>query len=181
MRIIIMLFLFSTILACQFDTIKQKSMVGTYKVNVDLNEAKSKEISQALKDSKGDIEKAKAELRQELGENEALSDGLSSIVDGVAKIATGAASLGIGIAESVLKMVNVEVTLNEDGTVSYHSNSNLDLNFSTEAQKWGIDGGKFCFYDKDGQISQRFDLEAISSNEFHLKNEDVTLVLHKIK
>jgi hypothetical protein len=181
MRFILILFLSITMGACQFDAIKQKSMVGTYKVNIDLDQAKSDEINQALKESKAEIEKAKAELKQELGDNEALSGGLGSIVEGVAKIATGAASLGIGIAESVLKMVNVEITLNENGTVSYHSNSDVDLNFSSKANRWGIDGGKFCFYDEEGKISQQFDLEAISSTEFHLKNKDVTLILHKIK
>ena len=181
MRAIIIFSLLLTLGACQFDTLKQKSMVGTYKVNLDLNEAKSKEINQALKESKAEIEKAKDEIKKELGDNESLSDGISTIVDGVAKIATGAASLGIGFAESFLKLVNVEMTLKDDGSVTYHSDENLNMNFSSKAHKWAIEDGMFCFYDEDGKVSQKFELDAKSSKEFHLKNEDITLILHKIK
>ena len=178
MRILVIALIFSSFFACKMDNIKQKSLVGTYKVSVDLASDKKDEINKSLNGAKEDIEKAKADIQKDI-EDEDLRQGISSIVDGVAKIATGAASLGIGLADSIVKLVGVEVTLNEDGTIAYNSSTNID--FSSKGVKWGVENGKFCIYDKDGKIQQEFDLEAKSSKEFHLVNKDVTLVLKKLK
>ena len=178
MRLLILSFLILSIVSCKIDTIKQKSMVGTYKVSLDLDAQKTGSIKKSVDDAKVEIEKAKNDIKNEVND-ENLKEGLSSIVDGVAKIATGAASLGLGLAESIVKLVDIEIELKEDGTIKY--NTTGDINFTSNNTKWGIENGKFCFFDNNGNLQQEYELVPKSSKEFQLVNKDLTLIITKIK
>lgn len=185
--------------ACKNDASVSQSLKGKY--NVKVSEINLKDLEDASKQAKEEIEKGKIELRGDLekaqkeldGEvnieidgkkvdlKEAMGkmgDGLEKMMDGLGDMGNG---LGKGISELLIKNTNFQVDFRDDGELAIGSDNN-HFNFSSKKLTWEVKDGKLIIKDKD-KSKEDFTFELTSKNdkEWELVNDKITLLLNKTK
>jgi PBP1b-binding outer membrane lipoprotein LpoB len=195
------LFLMGTLVftSCKNDVSVSNSIKGKYNVKVseinlkDLEDA-SKQVKEEIEKGKvelhGDLEKAQAELDKEVNIEidgkkvdlkEALGDmsqGLEKMMDGLGDMGNG---LGKGITELVIKNTNFQVDFREDGVLAIGSDNNK-FNFSSKNLTWEIKDGKLIIKDKDKSKEDfSFELKSKNDKEWELVSDKITLSLNKTK
>lgn len=199
--VVMVLFLISTlsISSCKNDASLSSQLKGRYDVKVtDIN---LKELEEASKQAKSELEKGKKELRENLekaqvdidkeisieidGKKADLKDligevgqGLEKVMDGLGDMSNG---LGKGITELVVKNTTFQVDFRDNGVLAVGSNNDR-FNFSSKNLTWAIENGKLIIHDKDQSKEDfSFELKAKNEKEYELINDQITLVLIKLK
>jgi uncharacterized protein YlxP (DUF503 family) len=196
-----MLFLMGTLAftSCKNDASVSNSLKGKYNVKVseinlrDLEDA-SKQVKEEIEKGKielhGDLEKAQAELDKEVNIEivgkkvnlkEALGDmsqGLEKIMDGLGDMGNG---LGSGISELLIKNTAFQVDFRDDGVLAIGSDNNK-FNFSSKNLMWEVQDGKLIVKDKDKNKEDfSFELKSKNDKEWELVSDKITLFLSKKK
>jgi hypothetical protein len=185
--------------SCKNDVSVSNSLKGKYNVKVseinlkDLEDA-SKQIKEEMEKGKvelhGDLEKAQAELDKEVNIEidgkkvdlkEALGDmsqGLEKMMDGLGDMGNG---LGKGITELVIKNTNFQVDFRDDGVLAIGSD-NKSFNVSSKHLTWEVKDGKLIIKDKDKSKEDfSFELKAKNDKEWELISDKIKLSLNKTK
>jgi hypothetical protein len=195
------LFLMGTLAftSCKNDASVSNSLKGKYTVKVseinlkDLEDA-SKQVKEEIEKGKielhGDLEKAQAELDKEVNIEivgkkvnlkEALGDmsqGLEKIMDGLGDMGNG---LGSGISELLIKNTAFQVDFRDDGVLAIGSDNNK-FNFSSKNLMWEVQDGKLIVKDKDKNKEDfSFELKSKNDKEWELVSDKITLFLSKKK
>jgi PBP1b-binding outer membrane lipoprotein LpoB len=185
--------------SCKNDVSVSNSLKGKYNVKVseinlkDLEDA-SKQIKEEMEKGKvelhGDLEKAQAELDKEVNIEidgkkvdlkEAIGDmsqGLEKMMDGLGDMGNG---LGKGISELLIKNTNFQVDFRDDGALAIGSDNNK-FNFSSKNLTWEIKDGKLIIKDKDKSKEDfSFELKSKNDKEWELVSDKIKLSLNKAK
>jgi uncharacterized protein YlxP (DUF503 family) len=188
-----------TFSACNSDATVSKTLKGRYNVKVseinfkDLVDASKQakvEIEKGKIELKGDLEKAQAELDKELNIEidgkkvdlkEALGEmgqGLEKMMDGLGDMGDG---LGKGFSEILIKNTIFQVDFRDDGALAIGSD-NKSFNFSSKRLVWEVKDGKLIIHEKD-QNKEDFSFQLTSKNdtEWELVNDNIKLSLSKVK
>jgi hypothetical protein len=185
--------------SCNNDKSVSNSLKGKY--NVKVSEINLKELEDASKQAKEEIEKGKIELRGDLekaqkeldGEvnieidgkkvdlKEAMGkmgEGLEKMMDGLGDMGDG---LGKGITDILIKNTVFQVDFRDDGELAIGSDSN-HFNFSSKKLTWEVKDGKLIIHDKD-KNNEDFSFELTSKNdkEWELVSDKISLTLNKKK
>jgi hypothetical protein len=185
--------------SCKNDASLSNTFKGKYSVKV--KEINLKDLENASKQVKTELEKGKKELHQNLehaqeeldkevnveidGKKANLKEligemgqGLEKVMDGLGDMEKG---LGKGISELVIKNTTFQVDFRENGVLAIGSDNNT-FNFSSKNLTWAIKDGKLVVKDKDQHNDDfPFELKAINDNEWELVSDKITLVLNKAK
>ncbi len=199
--VVMVLFLISalSISSCKNDASLSSQLKGRYDVKVtDIN---LKELEEASKQAKSELEKGKTELRENLEKAQAdidkeinieidgkkadlkdligeVGQGLEKVMDGLGDMSNG---LGKGITELVVKNTAFQVDFRDNGVLAIGSNNDR-FNFSSKNLTWAIENGKLIIHDKDQSKEDfSFELKAKNEKEYELINDQITLVLIKLK
>jgi hypothetical protein len=122
-----------------------------------------------------EIDGKKADLKELIGE---VGQGLDKVMDGLGDMGSG---LGKGITELLIKETKFQVDFRENDVLAIGSTNN-SFNFSSKKLTWKIENGQLIVQDKDNNKEPfSFELTAKNDNEWELKNENITLVLSKVK
>ncbi len=99
-------------------------------------------------------------------------------MDGLGDMSNG---LGKGITELVVKNTAFQVDFRDNGVLAIGSNNDR-FNFSSKNLTWAIENGKLIIHDKDQSKEDfSFELKAKNEKEYELINDQITLVLIKLK
>jgi uncharacterized protein YlxP (DUF503 family) len=197
--IISVLFLMGTLAftSCKNDASVSNSLKGKYNVKVseinlkDLEDA-SKQVKEEIEKGKielhGDLEKAQADLDKEINIEidgkkvdlkEALGDmsqGLEKMMDGLGDLGNG---LGSGISELLIKNTAFQVDFRDDGVLAIGSDNNK-FNFSSKHLTWEVKDGKLIIKDKEKSNDDfSFELKPKNDKEWELVSDKITLFLSK--
>ena len=181
------------------------TLAGTYEVNIDLKQ-KSKEAIQSVKDSvKLALQKAKEEMNNAKVEmdlnvnnidtssaegkieyvtkslvmqlSDSLSPNMGTLSEGIAELVSGTSNIGVSLVETMMKLVKINVTLNEDGSIS--SNQELiKAQFNTD-MKWKQVDNSFVLLDFNGETNQSFTIQNRTETGFDLYNDEIILQFKK--
>ena len=122
-----------------------------------------------------EIDGKKANLKELIGE---MGQGLEKVMDGLGDMGNG---LGKGISELVIKNTTFQVDFRDDGVLAIGSNSN-SFNFSAKNLTWEIKDGKLIIQDKEQKNDNfSFELKAKNDKEWELISDKMTVVLNKAK
>jgi hypothetical protein len=188
-----------TLSSCKNDKSLSNTFKGKYDVKVteinlkDLENA-SKQVKEEMEKGKvelhGDLEKAQTELDKEVNIEidgkkvdlkEALGDmsqGLEKMMDGLGDMGNG---LGKGITELVIKNTNFQVDFREDGVLAVGSDNNK-FNLSSKHLTWVVQDGKLIIKDKEkSDIDFSFELKPKNDKEWELVSDKISLSLSKAK
>jgi uncharacterized protein YlxP (DUF503 family) len=193
------LFLMGTLAftSCKNDASVSNSLKGKYNVKVseinlkDLEDA-SKQVKEEIEKGKielhGDLEKAQADLDKEVNIEidgkkvdlkEALGDmsqGLEKMMDGLGDLGNG---LGSGISELLIKNTAFQVDFRDDGVLAIGSDNNK-FNFSSKHLTWEVKDGKLIIKDKEKSNDDfSFELKPKNDKEWELVSDKITLFLSK--
>lgn len=183
--------------SCKNDATVSKSLQGRYNVKVtainlkELEEATKQakvELEKGKIDMRGNLEKAqeeldkevnieingkKADLKELIGE---VGQGLEKALEGLGDMGSG---LGKGISELVIKNTVFQVDFRENGVLALGSD-NAKLNFSSKNLTWKIDNGRLIIKDKDeNKEAFSFELKGKNEKEWELVSDKISLVLNK--
>jgi uncharacterized protein YlxP (DUF503 family) len=185
--------------SCKNDASVSNSIKGKY--NVKVSEINLKDLEDASKQAKEEIEKGKIELHGNLEKAQAeldkevnieidgkkvdlkealgdMSQGLEKMMDGLGDMSNG---LGKGITELVIKNANFQVDFREDGVLAIGSDSNK-FNFSSKHLTWEVKDGKLIIKDKEKNNDDfSFELKSKNDKEWELVNDKITFLLNKTK
>ncbi len=169
--------------ACNMDNLKQKGMVGTYKVNAEFDKKKLDNFKKELESSidKGKREVGDANIDYEINGEKGkidVSEGVNKLLSGIEKMVEGVADISSGALDAVLNGLDTEVTLEENGQIRFHTKN---LNLSHNATFWKIQDGDFVVLDKENKETSRFKVETKGTDVFLLKNKDITFKLKRVK
>jgi uncharacterized protein YlxP (DUF503 family) len=183
--------------SCKNDASVSNSLKGKYNVKVseinlkDLEDA-SKQVKEEIEKGKielhGDLEKAQADLDKEVNIEidgkkvdlkEALGDmsqGLEKMMDGLGDLGNG---LGSGISELLIKNTAFQVDFRDDGVLAIGSDNNK-FNFSSKHLTWEVKDGKLIIKDKEKSNDDfSFELKPKNDKEWELVSDKITLFLSK--
>lgn len=197
--VVMLLLIMSTlfIFSCKNDASLSQKLKGKYDVKVtDIN---LKELEEATKQAKSELEKGKKELRENLEQAQAdidkevnieingkkadlkelmgeVGQGLEKVMDGLGDMGNG---LGKGITELVVKNTTFQVDFRDNGVLAIGSD-NDKFNFSSKNLTWTIDNERLIIKDKDDiKEDFSFELKAKSDKEWELIGDKITLSLSK--
>lgn len=199
----ITLFTFCTIMcfiSCNEFGPNPTSMVGLYEVSAQLKDGTvntneiTKSVSDAMKDVKTEMQKARNEIDQELdlanidtttaeGKIEyaakkfgkSMSDiGLTmgELGKDLGNLFGGLAGEGVGLAQSILKNINAEIDLQADGDLK--ANSSL-ISISLPNATWKVDGDQFILFTDNKAESDTFLITKKSTEGFILSKDELEL------
>jgi hypothetical protein len=199
----ILIFTFCTIMcfiSCSEFGSHPASMVGLYEVRAQLKDGTvnaneiTKSVSDAMKDVKTEMQKARIEIDQELdlanidtttaeGKIEyaakkfgkSMSDiGLTmgELGKDLGSLFGGLAGEGIGLAQSILKNINAELELRENGDLK--ANSSL-ISISLPNATWQVDGDQFIMFTDNKAESDTFLITKKSAEGFILSKDELEL------
>ena len=188
-----------TFSSCKNDTSLSNTFKGKY--NVKVSEINLKDLEDASKQAKEEIEKGKIELHGDLekaqkeldgevnveidGKKVDLKEAMGKMGEGLEKMMDGLGDMGDGfgkgISELLIKNTNFQVDFRDDGELAIGSDDN-HFNFSSKKLSWEVKDGKLIIKDKD-QNKEDFSFELTSKNdkEWELVNDKITLLLNKTK
>lgn len=201
----VIIFSLLSLFACSSSVKTPSTLVGEYEISVRLKE-KSKEVLNSMKDSvklalqeakkqmadtkisldlndidtstaEGKIEYAAKSLTKQF--TDSLSPEFGMLADGVSALAHSTGDIGIKMLETVLKLVTIQVSLKEDGSISTNQEL-IKAQFNTDL-KWKQDGDKFILLNSDGATEQSFIIQNRRDSGFDLVNEEISLHFQKIK
>lgn len=185
--------------ACNNDEAVSKTLKGRYDVKV--TNINLKDLEDASKQAKAEIEKGKKELHDNLEKAQAdldkevnieidgkkvslkeaigeMGQGLEKVMDGLGDMGSG---FGKGITELVIKNTTFQVDFRDDGVLAIGSD-NEKFNMSSKNLTWEIKDGKLIIRDKDQNKEDfSFELKAKSDKEWALVSDKLTLLLSKTK
>jgi hypothetical protein len=185
--------------SCKNDVSVSNSLKGKY--NVKVSEINLKELEDATKQAKEEIEKGKIELRGDLekaqkeldgevnieidGKKVDLKEAMGKMGDGLEKMMDGLGDMGDGfgkgISEILIKNTNFQVDFRDDGELAIGSDNN-HFNFSSKKLTWEVKDGKLIIHDKDKNKEDfSFELKSKNDKEWELVSDKITLSLNKAK
>jgi hypothetical protein len=176
------------------DTFKGRYNVKVREINLKELEDASKQVKTELEKGKkefhGNLEKAQEELDKEInveidGKKANLKEligevgqGLEKVMDGLGDMGNG---FGKGISEILIKNTTFQVDFRENGELAIGSDNN-SFNFSAKNLTWEIKDGKLIIKDKDEKKEDfSFELKAKNDKEWELVSDKMTLILSKTK
>ena len=185
------------IVSCKNDASLSHQIKGKYDVKVtDIN---LKDLEEASKQAKSELEKGKKELRENLEQAQAdldkevnieidgkkadlkelmgeVGQGLEKVMDGLGDMSNG---LGKGITELIVKNTTFQVDFRDNGVLAIGSD-NDKFNFSSKNLTWAIDNERLVIKDKDDNKEDfSFELKAKNDKEWALVGDKITLSLSK--
>jgi uncharacterized protein YlxP (DUF503 family) len=185
--------------SCNNDASVSNTLKGKY--NVKVSEINLKDLEDATKQAKEEIEKGKIELHGNLEKAQAeldkevnieidgkkvdlkeamgeMGQGLEKMMDGLGDMGNG---IGKGITEMLVKNANFQVDFRDDGVLAIGSD-NDKFNFSSKNLTWEVKDGKLIIHDKDKSKEDfSFDLKSKNDKEWELVNDKIKLSLNKTK
>ena len=192
-------------ISCKNDKIKLINMVGTYKVHVELDEKTFNKqgvrdsVSEALTKAKEELSKAKVELDQKLDSSKVDTSTTEGKIEFVTKsFAKTMASFGkdlgelgiimgeaagdvavkaLDMTESLLKNINMDVELKEDGKLVTSSSIINKIQFV--GSNWEVKENKFYFKEEDGTIQNEYEILENNEKGFVLVQDKYRLVFEK--
>lgn len=196
---------FVLIISCNQDKINYKKMVGTYKVHVELDEKTFNKqgvrdsVSEALTKAKDELSKAKVELDQKLDSSKVDTSTTEGKIEFVAKsFAKTMASFGkdlgelgiimgeaagdvavkaLDMTESLLKNINMDVELKEDGKLVTSSSIINKIQFV--GSNWEVKENKFYFKEENGTIQNEYEILESNDKGFVLSQDKYRLVFER--
>lgn len=185
--------------SCRSDVSLSQKLKGRYDVKVtDIN---LKELEEASKQAKSELEKGKKELHESLEKAQAdidkevnieidgkkadlkeligeVGQGLEKMMDGLGDIGDG---IGKGITELIVKNTTFQVDFRDNGVLAIGSD-NDKFNFSSKNLIWKIENGRLVIHDKDQNKEDfSFELKPKNDKDWELVGEKITLDLTKVE
>jgi hypothetical protein len=194
-----LLFISLVITSCKNDASLSDQIKGRYDVKVtDIN---LKELEEASKEAKSELENGKKELRENLEKAQAeidkevkieingkkadlkelvgeMGQGIEKVMEGLSDMGSG---FGKGITELLVKNTTFQVDFRDNGVLSIGSDNDR-FNFSSKKLTWSIENNRLIIKDKDeNKENFSFELKAKNDKEWELINDKLTLSLIKNK
>jgi hypothetical protein len=194
-----LLFISLVITSCKNDASLSDQLKGRYDVKVtDIN---LKELEEATKQAKSELENGKKELRENLEKAQAeidkevkieingkkadlkelvgeMGQGIEKVMERLSDMGSG---FGKGITELLVKNTTFQVDFRDNGVLSIGSDNDR-FNFSSKKLTWGIENNRLIIKDKDeNKENFSFELKAKNDKEWELISDKLTLSLIKNK
>jgi hypothetical protein len=194
-----LLFISLVITSCKNDASLSDQIKGRYDVKVtDIN---LKELEEASKEAKSELENGKKELRENLEKAQAeidkevkieingkkadlkelvgeMGQGIEKVMEGLSDMGSG---FGKGITELLVKNTTFQVDFRDNGVLSIGSDNDR-FNFSSKKLTWSIENNRLIIKDKDeNKENFSFELKAKNDKEWELISDKLTLSLIKNK